>query len=644
MPAQQRFRQAALFSGTLAAIFALQSAITAGEKKVAATDCNFLVQPEEFLNGQARVRADVHRKSTQLDRMAARSVSVDATQIAHRNFIDSEVIGKLIQNKVRSAPLSNDAEFLRRVTLDLTGRIPTPDDVRAFIGNSDPDKRNALIESVINSDAFTDKWTWWMDDLLQVNSVAANFNRGINGRNSFHLWIKAKVGERASFRDVAYQAVVGQGNNYLMEEGASNFVVNSTTPGGPIQDQYDTMLSRTAATFLGMTYYDCVLCHNGRGHLDALSVWGTNTTRMDAERMAAFFSRQNIAAHPESGNRDSFFAGARIVTDRSAGDYALNTTNGNRPPRCAPNATIANNRCSATMNLQPEYQYTAAKPSSGQNWREAFAQNMVNDPMFARNFVNRLWKEMFNLGLVDPVDTMDPARLDPNNPPPDGWQLQATHPVLLEKLAAFARENNYDMRNVLRLMVASSTYQLSSRYGDEWKLDYVPMFARHYPRRLEGEEVHDAITKATGIAVSYTVQNFPSNVSWAMQLPEPREPLSNGTAANFMNSFLRGNRDSQQRNQAASILQQLSLMNDAFVLTRNKVAASPNLRALASNTDNNAVVDELFLLFLGRTPSDFERNEARNTLSKAANQAARNTALEDLAWVLINKVEFIFSY
>ncbi len=111
-----------------------------------------------------------------------------------------------------------------------------------------------------------------------------------------------------------------------------------------------------------------------------------------------------------------------------------------------------------------------------------------------------------------------------------------------------------------------------------------------------------------------------------------------------MNSFVRGNRDTQARSQSGSILQQLSLMNDPFILTRNKVGASPTLRALANNSNNRAVVEELFLLFLSRQPTEFERNEAVSILGKAASQAARNTAVEDLAWVLVNKLEFVFSY
>ncbi len=266
--------------------------------------------------------------------------------------------------------------------------------------------------------------------------------------------------------------------------------------------------------------------------------------------------------------------------------------------------------------------------------------------MFARNLANRLWKEMFNLGLVDPVDTLDPARLDPSNPPPAGWALQATHPVLLEKLAQELGREGFAIRPFLKTIVSSSAYQLSSRYGAGWKYDYVPLFARHYARRLEGEEVHDALVKAPRLTPSYPIADYPySPVQWAMQLPEPREPAGNaGNARVFMDAFLRGNRDTQQRSQSGSILQQLGLMNDAFVLARNKVNASPVLRALAGNSDRDTVVDEMFLRFLSRKPSAQEKAEALKILGAAATQAARNTAVEDLAWVLVNKTEFIFSY
>jgi hypothetical protein len=215
---------------------------------------------------------------------------------------------------------------------------------------------------------------------------------------------------------------------------------------------------------------------------------------------------------------------------------------------------------------------------------------------------------------------------------------------LLRQLAAELQAGNFNLREFVRLLVESSAYQLSSRYEGEWNLSMVPLFARHYPRRLHGEEVADAIVKATGMAQEYTIPGFVETVKWAIELPEPAEPRNNGAAANFMNAFQRGNRATQFRSQAGSIVQQLYLMNDAFVLNRIRMASSPYLTAVSRLTNNEAVTTEMFLLFLSRYPTEVEKGYAMAHLSRATTAAARNTAIEDLAWALVNKAEFVFSY
>ena len=605
-------------------------------------NCSFKSDPDEFLSAQGRRRSDLFERNRKFQKAISVSGSVrtiDAATVPKRNFIDDEIFGKLARQGVPSAKLSGDAEFLRRLTLDLTGRIPTPEQVREFTADSDPAKRDTLVDRLLFSAEFSDKWTVWFGDLLQNNATASNVNLQINGRNAFHNWIRESVSSQKSIKDIAYEAVTRGGNNFREEGGAANFYVKARTPGGPAQDTYDAMLFKTASAFLGLAYYDCLLCHDGRGKLDQLSIWGKSSTRAEAQRMAAFFSRSRLAQPFNAGpmpDRTDFYYNSFEVSEVATGQYDLNTNFGNRPNRVPIGGTL--------RNLQPEFRVTGAKPTGG-SWRAAFAENMLKDPMFARNFANRLWKAMFNLGLVDPVDTMDPARLDPNAELPSGWSLQATHPELLERLAQFFVESNYSLRETLRLLAQSSAYQLSSRYDGEWKLEYVPLFAKHYVRRLEGEEVHDAIQQATGVVARYTVGGWGEPVSWAMQLPDTAEPRSNGGAANFMNTFVRGNRDTQLRNQAGSIQQQLALMNDNSVVNpRLRVAASPVLRAAAQMTKNRDVVDQLFLLFLSRLPSEQEAALAIAHLDKAGTAAARNTAVEDLAWACVNKIDFLFSY
>ncbi|HUS08412.1 MAG TPA: DUF1549 domain-containing protein [Bryobacteraceae bacterium] len=628
--------------------------------------CSFTAKPDEFLSAQSRIRSDISETTGKISRArygAKQGETVPASEIPRRNLIDDEIFGKLASMNVRSAPVSTDEEFLRRIMLDLTGRIPSPSQIRAFVADSSADKRTQVIDDLLASEEFTDKFTLWMGDLLQNTATAlstSGINRQIDGRNAFYNYIRRSIAADKSFHDIAWETITATGNNYAEDNGAVNFLVGIQTAGGPVQDSFDMALTKTATVYLGMGHYDCVGCHNGRGHLDQISLWGKNATRTEAWRMAAFFSRTkwSVRNNQTTQYTDRYYNSTE-VNNNPSGQYEANTNFGNRPFRCA-NALPPDpktNRCLANQSITPEYRVTGAKPKDS-DWRSAYAANLTSDPMFARNFANRLWKVFFNLGLVDPVDTLDPDRLDPANPPPAPWTLQATHPELLEKLAGELEQGYFKLRPFVKLLVSSSAYQLSSRYDSGWRADYVPLFARHYPRRLDGEEVHDSITQATGVPGKYTVQAtiyrtapteavqmMPDAFTSAMRLPDTAEPRSNGAVANFINVFIRGNRDTQPRVQAASVLQQLSMMNDAFVNNRTRISASPTLAAIAKISTNADVVDEMFLTVLARTPSQLERDRALAFLNKAGtNAAARNTAIEDLAWACINKVDFLFSY
>jgi hypothetical protein len=482
----------------------------------------------------------------------------------------------------------------------------------------------------------------WFGDLLQNAAFPSNFDRQYQGRNAFQEWMRRQLAWERSLKEIAFDAVTATGNTFDVEAAGTNFAINSKTPNGPSQDTFDSMLKITAGAFLGVSHYDCLLCHNGRGHLDLVSLWGSTTPRTEAQKMAAFFARldmpqRNLAA-------TDFYYRSFDVKDKTSGAYDLNTNSGNRPDRTPVNGV---------RSLLPEYRRIGdaqgAMPADG-NWRKAFAESMVNDPLFAINFANRLWKEFFNLALVDPVDGLDPARLDPANPPTalnqEGkpWPLQAAHPELLVQLAQNLAKHDFGFREFIRVLVRSSAYQLSARYDEGWKFDYTPLFARHYPRRLEGEEIHDAIGAATGYPGSYTVNNMTERALWAIRLPEPVEPRSNPAVAAFMNTFLRGNRDTLQRSQQGSILQQLSLMNDGYVLGRLTARGSTTLIEAARLGSNEEVIAQIFLLFLSRYPSEYEKQKAVEYLAQAATPGERLDFIEDLAWVAINKVEFLFSY
>lgn len=613
--------------GVLATAF-LPLLVVQAQDTPSGENCTFRNDPDAYL---ARERAALHAQTGKvaMSRFAAANTvarSVAANDVARRNFIDVEIFDRLAKDGVPAARLTTDEEFVRRIYLDLTGRLPSASDVRAFVADPALDKRSALIDRLLYSPAFADRWTMWLGDLIGVTSQTTNVNLQIQGRNAMHDWLRVGMSREKSLKDFAYEAVTATGNGF--ETGAANYVVLGRQSMGPSQDWYDLMLFQTADKFLGVSHYDCVLCHDGRGHLDQISLWGFRVTRIQAESMAAFFSRVSMT-QPVT-DRNSPLVGSWVVGDATRGNYALGTNYGNRPNR---------NVVGTLRNLDPAYRDGTTANSA--YWRQEFAEKMVRDRLMAINFANRIWKAMFNYGLVEPVNSLDPARLDPAAPPAAPWQLQPSHPKLLQLLADDLTTRDFNLREFIRLIVESSAYQLSTRYEAEWNISQVPLFARHYPRRLEGEEIHDAIAKTTGVVTNYTPAGWGETVQWAVQFPDPSEPRANGTTLNFLAPFLRGNRDTMTRNQAGSILQQLTLMNSTFVTAKVKVAASPILKAAAAITNNAAAVDELYLTFLARSPSEYEKAQALAHFSKAPN---RNAAIEDIAWALVNKAEFLFSY
>ncbi len=261
--------------------------------------------------------------------------------------------------------------------------------------------------------------------------------------------------------------------------------------------------------------------------------------------------------------------------------------------------------------------------------------------MFARNFANRIWKQLMGEGLAEPVDALDPDRLDPASPPPEPWRPQASHPALLEKLAGFLARD-FDLRALVRLIAQSRTYQLASVYEDTVGAEHLYLY--HTPRRLDAEQVHDAITGSTGIPARYRLrttdgyQDPPEQ--WAMRLPgsihgEETDPVT----LEFLQSFFPGDGNLLPRSSSSSVMQELNLMNSPFVTNRVKIAAAPALQAAAS-LDNDKAVDQVFLLFLSRLPNAAERTAALEYL----NTGDRNSALEDLAWTCLNRLEFLINH
>jgi hypothetical protein len=607
------------------ALLAVAPAILLGEQKASCPLGPFTLQSPRALYHQLSVTAEAvapsrHRAVLQPGGGTGFPPSV--------NFIDNEIFGTMQKNGVVPTVLAGDEEFLRRVTLDLTGRIPDPATVQSFLADTSADKRAKKIDQLLASDAFVDRWTMWFGDLVQNVQVATNTREYYQGRNAYYTYIHDSIKNGKPYDQMAREIISGKGDSFAI--GAADYWVRQIQPNGPIQDTYDNLASHSGDRFLGMPLL-CLSCHSGLGHLELVNSYLKSKTRYDFWAMAAFFSRTRAQRQPYTDPNNpnaNFFK--YDVQDNVTGSYQLNTTSGNKSPRQPVNGQSF---------VPPAFLLTSETPGTGEPWRDAYGRILTANPQFARAGVNYLWKEMFGMGIVEPVNAFDLSRQDPNNLPA-GTTLQPTHPNLLTLLSNEFAADRYDLRAILRTMALSSAYQLSTKYTPgAWNESWTPYFARHLSHRLSAEEVLDAIVTTTNVPVTFTVNGI-GTVNAAMKLPDTTESARN-VYGRFLDEFGRGDRDNTARSSDTSISQSLSLMNDQTVVVsriHRSNAASTVAKVLASTSDPASIADQLFMATLSRHPTSGERQQAVAYLTSGT-LALR---AEDLQWVLLNSLEFLF--
>jgi hypothetical protein len=598
-------------------------------------DCTFLNNPDEFtVNAEHRqaMRSDLNSRFQRYMYASTSAEAVDPSTIQRKNFIDDSIFSRMSAAGIQSAPIASDAEFLRRVTLDLTGRIPSGAEVLAFLADTNPAKRDLKVDALVGSSEFVDKWTMFFGDLFKVTAQLQAINRAIDGRDAFYLYIKDSITKNKPYDQMAREMITAAGDSF--DKGEANWPLGNSVAMGPAQDTYDGHAVNLAGMFLGINVVDCLLCHDGARHLDTVNLWGSKQTRQNMWGLSAYFARvrmqrQVVTVQPQLAKY--------IVSDLATGEYQLNTTIGNRSARQPINGV------NTVAPKNPFVSATGSGINTAENRRQAIARQITSDIQFSRAAVNYIWEKFMVEAFVSPSNAFDPARLDANNPPSEPWTLQPTNPQLLQSMAEWFQQNRYDIRALMALITKSSAYQLSAAYPGAWDISYVPYYARKFVRRLDAEELHDAIAKATGINGNYTLtgSSLPP-VQWAMQFPETREPRSNIAVRDFLNAFGRGDRDTTFRRSDGSTLQTLNMMNSVFIGSRihqnNQGSRVQSLLAQSANAQT--IIRELFLSTLSRPPS----NDEVNLFTPAFQQQSTRLAAEGLQWLLLNKLDFLFNY
>jgi hypothetical protein len=556
--------------------------------------------------------------------VAGKAEAGAAKRIERKNFIDDFIFGKMAKDGIPHAPIASDEEFFRRVHIDLIGRIPDSDDLRAFLASSDPDKRAKLVDRLTGSKDWRAKWTYWFGDL----AMAAANRIGDEGKNVFYRWVYDNFQINRPWNEFVTDLITPNAvSNWYV--GPSGYIARWVVIGLKCEDTVhedtsDELAIQTVRDFLGVDL-NCVSCHDGARHLEKINLWLAQRKREELWRMAAFFGKTRVLRRVEVATTQDEYS----IDDRGLGyDSSARTV-------------VRVTRRGKGM-LDPAFLFTGERPDPKLPLRAQYARMLTESPQFARATVNRFWAEFMGVGIVDPVTDFDLARQDPANPPPAPWTIQPTHPELLDALATDFREHGYDVQRLQKMIVNSSAYQLSSKFPGVWKDSYARYYARKFVRRLTSEELYDSIVKATNLYTDVPVKgtDFHARFATETRSPEDFKYARLKDIVFFLESFGQNNREYSERKNGGSITQAVLMMNSPWVL--REIKASPG-SYLARLLDSGGAADEkvtrLFERFLSRKPAAEELAMAKDMVLTDGRKG-----YEDLQWLLMNKLEFLFNY
>ncbi|HAB16719.1 MAG TPA: DUF1553 domain-containing protein [Verrucomicrobiota bacterium] len=521
---------------------------------------------------------------------------IPADTFAHlpvRNFIDEQVNAKLQELNLPPSPKTGDAEFLRRAYLDTIGVLPTPDEVRRFLRSSDPqnqnpkselERRDALIERLLNRPEFVDYWAYKWSDLLLVNSSKL---RPAAAR-AYYAWIRQQVEANRPWNELVRDLVTARGSTF--ENGAGNFFLLHDDPRG--------MAETATQAFMGMSV-GCAKCHNHPSEK-----W----TNDDYFALANLFSRVRM--------KNAAGDGERILVGASDGELVQPRTG--KPQRPRPLTGVA-----------LDFDAVADRRAHLADWLVS-----PENPYFARSIVNRLWANFYGVGLVEKVDD-----LRVSNP--------ASNEALLAAAADFLIAQRFDLKALMREILRSETYQRSSQALPNNAAD-TRFYARYYPRRLMAEVILDAYSQVTGVPTEFKRSTgngdtfqfaYPSGTR-ALQLPDSQ------VASYFLESFGKPDRIQTcecERTAEPSVAQVLHIANGATLNIKLSAKECRASRLLEENVAADRVIEEAYLSALSRYPTDAEKSRLAKLLADAPT-AEKRAVLEDTYWALLSSKEFLFNH
>lgn len=505
------------------------------------------------------------------------------------NYIDRFIFDRLNQVKLRPAAVTSDSVFLRRVSLDLLGVLPTEEEARRFVEDASPAKRARLVDEYLSRPEFAALWALKWSDLVRNEEKTLD----PQGVAKLHQWLKEQFARDVAISELVRALIASRGSTY--EHPPANYWRAHREPF--------VRAETTAQVFLGVRL-QCAKCHNhpfDRWSQDEYYQWASLFTGIEYE----------IVKNERKDSLDSHeFIGDQIVQVKSEGEVKNARTGEPAAPKLlGSEVAIHGDRLEhlAAWLTQP------------------------GNRLFARAQANRVWYHLMGLGLVEPVDDL---RL--TNP--------ASHPELLDRLADEFIANDFSLKHLVRTIVLSRTYQLASdldrtQFGDEEQYDE-RLYARAVVRRLTAEQLLDVQSHVLGVPARFAGYPAGTRAGEIAGVERVRRKLDTGDV--FLRQFGKPERllaCECERSGEATLGQALSLvggesLNERLRQTDNRIG-----RLLAESGDHRRIIESMFWTALTRPPTEAE---ADRVLKLIAETGDARMALEDLAWALLNAKEVIF--
>ena len=474
---------------------------------------------------------------------------------APANYIDERVFAKLKKLNVQPSALTTDTEFLRRVYQDTIGRLPTPAEIRAFLADTQPDKRARCIDKLLDTSAWIDVRTLALADMLRIHPRdLGNGAFGERGATLFHEWVRDTVAQNKPYDAFVRELITARGSTY--QHGPTNYYRIERQPAGRAET--------TAQVFLGIRL-SCARCHK-----HPFDRWTTD----DYWNFAAFTGKV--------GTRTGELYNEQVVYYNPTGRVINQSVQGNR-------GEVAQPTFLAGTTLPANYQGDVLH-------RLADWITSGTNPYFAKATVNRIWSHYFGRGIVEPVDDMRAT----TPPSVDG---------LLEALAAAFVESGFDTKHIIRQILNSRTYQLSAVPNETNELDD-RFFSRFTPRPMNAHILLDALNDVTGTQEKYG--RYPIGTR-TVQLPLPVSSRFLSLFGRSQREFL-GNLAPKLE---PTLTQALHLINAPYVQKKLRSRDGALTRLLTTHHENRELITELYLRTLSRFPTEKELATAEAYLAES---------------------------